>query len=223
MSAMLKIGAFLFLALGMQACSSIGIEAQQNNNDATVNFAEQEPTIALGPVYGNPGFGSPESPVSVVMFQDLTCGMCRAAFREFVTPFEESPEVRNGEVRFIFAEYPLGLFADDTAFAVAAKCADDQGEYLRLIDQMYHSPAKTYDAQNLERLAKDSGLNVSQFSQCMKSQEAMNAVLKDFAIGKSLQVKGTPTFFIDGEKSEGFRDFDTLRRQVRAALSSVAK
>ena len=58
-------------------------------------------------------------------------------------------------------------------------------------------------------------LNRSDFDKCMKSKEAEQIVRNDFEVGQKLEVKGTPTFFINGYKVVGAMSFDSLDEVVK--------
>ena len=62
-------------------------------------------------------------------------------------------------------------------------------------------------------------LDVDRFNRDRKSEEAKAAIKKDFELGKSLGVRGTPSFVVNGVFFSGvpeIKDLESLVAQIKA-------
>lgn len=145
----------------------------------------------------NPAKGNLNSPVTIIEFGDFKCPACKAAhpiINEILTKYNASLYYRNfplpihGEISFLSSE--------------AAECANEQGKFWE-----YHN--LLYDQQdfltkdNLRLYAKQMGLNEQQFNLCLDNENYKDVVSNDLSDAKKLNLKGTPTFFINGREVFG--------------------
>ena len=68
------------------------------------------------------------------------------------------------------------------------------------------------------QMAKDAGLDVKKFSDCLDKQETLDRVNADINEGKALGVYSTPTFFINGRAIIGFHGTGELRQTIEEFL-----
>jgi protein-disulfide isomerase len=88
--------------------------------------------------------------------------------------------------------------------AQAAACANDNGRFeaykailFRGQAQWSNSSSETATQQFAE-FATFSGLNKSQFLECLKSDSAKNAIASDMDIGRKVGLSSTPSFVVNG-------------------------
>jgi len=72
--------------------------------------------------------------------------------------------------------------------------------------------------ENLKEWAKELGLDVAKFSDCLDSGKFEQAVKKDLADGQLAGVGGTPTFFINGQKIVGAKSFESFQEVIETEL-----
>jgi protein-disulfide isomerase len=163
-------------------------------------------------------FGSTSAPVTVVMFQDLTCGMCKHAFNTIFKGVEKK-YIPTGKVRFIFAEYPLyGANSFDGQLGNAALCANEKGMYRKFIEAAYQTP---HDGSSkiIENFSKSLKEKSAWFEKCVKENRHLAQVAKDFELGKQLGVEGTPTFFINGKPFSNTPEFAPFEAGLESELA----
>lgn len=139
------------------------------------------------------------SPIVIHEFGDLQCPACRAAQSKIVQPLLKE---YGAKLRFEFKHFPIvSLHRHAMVAAQASECAADQGKFWDFIDLAYE---KQSDLRSdvFPVWAKELGLDVPLFERCRKSRIKKSAVLQDYEEGKSIGVKGTPTFFVNGEQVE---------------------
>ncbi|MBI1934212.1 thioredoxin domain-containing protein [Candidatus Peregrinibacteria bacterium] len=136
------------------------------------------------------------SPIVVHEFGDFQCPACRTAQSTIVQPLLEK---YGAKIRFEFKHFPIvSLHRHAMVAAQASECAADQGKFWDFVDLAYE---KQSDLRSdvFPVWAKELGLDVPLFERCLKSRMKKGTVLEDYEEGKSVGVKGTPTFFVNGE------------------------
>lgn len=136
------------------------------------------------------------SPIVVHEFGDLQCPACRAAQSKIVQPLLKEYGAR---IRFEFKHFPIvSLHRHAMVAAQASECAADQGKFWDFIDLVY---VKQSDLRSdvFPVWARDIKLDVPLFERCLASRVKKDAVLEDYEEGKTVGVKGTPMFFVNGE------------------------
>lgn len=148
------------------------------------------------PLLGNAG-----APLTLIEFSDYQCPFCSRFSRETL-PRIKKEYVDTGKVRYVFRDYPLPTHKEAPKAAEAANCAGDQGKYWQMHNRLFEQQSKI-SLSDLKNHAKDMGLNMEQFGQCLDSGKYIQEVQKDFQDGQKAGVGGTPTFFIGKTTKDG--------------------
>lgn len=149
----------------------------------------------------DPVMGSKNAPLTVIEFSDYECPFCKRSFSD-VIPNLKKDYIDTGKVKFVYRDFPLGFHQNAEKEAEAAECSRAQGGdavYFKFHDQIFTKTTSNGTGLALDQLpiiAKDLGLNVSQFQQCLDSGKYKDEVAKDIADGTAAGVSGTPTWFI---------------------------
>lgn len=137
--------------------------------------------------------------VTFVEFLDLECEACRAAY----PVVEQLREEHAGEVTFVLRYFPLSGHANAEPAALAAEAAARQGELEAMVDRLFETqPAwgEQHDPKDalFRSYAEELGLDMAQYDADVASPEVAARVQRDVDDGLSLDVQGTPTFYVDG-------------------------
>jgi predicted DsbA family dithiol-disulfide isomerase len=76
----------------------------------------------------------------------------------------------------------------------AANCAGEQDNYWQMHDRMFSG--KNLDVDSLKGYAKELGLDIQRFNECLDSGEGASEIRKDLQEGVEAGVRSTPTFLI---------------------------
>jgi protein-disulfide isomerase len=146
------------------------------------------------------------APVSLVEYGDYECPYCAQAY--LIT--KEIQERLGNKLRFVFRNFPITKIrphAYETALAAEAAAAQDK--FWEMYDYLFkHGQAVTNDS--LRRSAANLGLNLTRFDREFHDRIYSSHIDEDIQSGKSSGVKGTPTFFINGELYNRSWDLDSL-------------
>ncbi len=181
-----------------------------NNNQPTNN---QPSPASASPVKvsmdDDAVLGDKNAPLTMIEFSDYECPFCKRHFTD-VYPQIKKDYIDTGKLKMVFRDFiavpshnPLA-----TSEAMAANCAKEQAgdsAYYKFHDQIF---AKTTSNNGLALselpiIAKNIGLNVSQFQQCLDSNKFKAEVEKDQADGKAIGITGTPSFVVGKSTSSG--------------------
>jgi protein-disulfide isomerase len=150
--------------------------------------------------------GPEGAPVTVVEFSDFGCPFCamfgRGTFPELYREFVEP-----GQVRWVFVPFHLGQFSNSPEATRAAQCAAQQGRFFHMKERIYAGQrewkAERRPAALFEAYAADAGLDVPTYTACYGRDDGRARTRAANRAANLLGVRGTPTFFINGERLVG--------------------
>jgi protein-disulfide isomerase len=162
-----------------------------------------------------PSFGAPDARVTIVEFSDFQCPYCAEAARTL----RKLKETHGASVRVIFRHYPLPFHERAQAAAQAAAAAHAQNKFWEYHDMLFENQG-ALDAQALETYAERLKLDVAKFREASVDGAVANLVTSDVALGDSVNVRGTPTVFVNGKRLANGVDYDAVSAAVNEALAA---
>ena len=160
--------------------------------------------------------GTKGAKLTIVEFLDFDCPFCRASF----SPVREMIQKYNKQVYFIVRDFPLEeLHPRAIPSALAARCAAAQDKFWAYHDKLYIDQDHHEDA-DLERYARETGLDTVAFDQCYQHRTFAAAIQQDVQDGLRVGVQGTPTFFFNGVRVQGQLDGLTLEYLIQRFLKA---
>ena len=130
-------------------------------------------------------------------------------------------------VALVFRNYPIpSLHPNARAAAAVAEAAGLQGKFWEMHDLLYTNQGAWSNARAKERTdvfssyAKQLGLNVDKFNADLAGSAVTKKIDFDVAVGRQLQIDGTPTFFINGNKLN-LGDASSIENAVKDALKKA--
>ncbi|MFZ1010124.1 MAG: DsbA family protein [Candidatus Sulfotelmatobacter sp.] len=145
-----------------------------------------------------PTRGPKDAAVTIVEFGDLQCPACKAA-----QPAIEALVAAEPKARFVFQNFPLEMHNWAAKGAAYADCVGHASN-----DAFWKFVAKTYETQaditaenadeKLTALADGAGVKGADIAACATTPVTKAHVDASLALGKAVNVTGTPTLFING-------------------------
>jgi protein-disulfide isomerase len=183
------------------------------------------PVEAISGAKGYPGHavGSDSAPVEVIEYADFQCPACQSTWLLTIQDLKERL-VKTGQVRYVFRDFPLEIHDKSRIAHHAAACADEQGAFWQMHDQLYSSQAQwSAETGPVERRFRDYaeqlGLNVSQYDDCMASGRFRARIQASVDNGTALGVTSTPTFIIGNQRYPGMT-YDQLKHVVDSVAAA---
>jgi protein-disulfide isomerase len=186
----------------------------QQREDAAAAMADQDMIAAQMDALTNDGFswvgGNPDGDITVVEFMDYRCGYCKKAY----------PEVENllsadGNIRFIVKEFPiLGEQSIlGSQFAIAAHIVAGDDAYKSVHDTLMSYNGEI-TAESLSRLADSLDLDGAAILAKLDDPEVVRRISENRALGKALDISGTPTFVVQNQMVRGYVPAEQLQKMV---------
>jgi protein-disulfide isomerase len=152
----------------------------------------------------SPILGNPNAPITVVEFSDFQCPVCRNLHDALRSLLPNYPQAK-----VIFKDYPLdNIHPWARTAALAGRCAfqQDPKAFWKMYDSIYDgqdliSASNAYD--KMLGFAAEAGLDQQVFKACMSSPQTTQLVDASIANGNLLDVRSTPTVFVDGRRIVG--------------------
>ncbi|MBI5415918.1 MAG: thioredoxin domain-containing protein [Candidatus Omnitrophica bacterium] len=203
------------------------LEAQLRTVQATVQQAQAQPpqpppgpppedftTVYTIPVTHTPVIGQKNAPVTLVEFIDFQCPFCS----RFHAPMVEAVKADPGKVNYMIKNYPLSFHPQAKPAAKAALAAGEQGKYAEMATALLENNQNRGE-ELFKKLAKDIGLNVDKVWKDYQGKDAQweKYLQDDIDLGNQVGVRGTPTFYINGRKTNA-RDAAGWKAAVDQAL-----
>jgi NhaA family Na+:H+ antiporter len=157
--------------------------------------------------------GSPEAPVVLVEYGDYECPDCLNAW-----PIIKQLRERLGEgLAVVFRHFPQsGIHPHASAAAQAAEAAASQGKFWEMHDLLFGNQQKLADL-DLTHLALQLGLEIYGFQTDYERASHIRRIAEDMETGTQSGVRGTPTFFINGCRYSGKKDFASMLAAIEKA------
>ncbi|MBZ5680978.1 MAG: thioredoxin domain-containing protein [Acidobacteriia bacterium] len=147
-----------------------------------------------------PARGPKDAAVTIVEFGDLQCPACKAA-----QPGIEGLVAAEPNARFLFQNFPLEMHnwaAKGAAYSDCVGRASNEA-FWKFVSKTYETQADI-TAENVDEkltaIADGAGLKGSDIAACAAKPETKARVDVSIALGKSVDVTGTPSLFINGRK-----------------------
>lgn len=132
--------------------------------------------------------------------------------------------VEQGNVRFVYRHLPV-INEQSVHAAIASECAADQGRFWEYHDLLFEEYARagreTFQDARLKQLARQIGLDGSEFDACLDSGEHLERLQADVDDGRAAGVEATPTLIIDGNLLRGLQSYEEYQQAIEAALAEA--
>jgi len=166
--------------------------------------------------------GQEDAPVTVIEYASFTCPHCRN-FHDTVWEKFKADYIETGKVKFVYREVyfdKYGLWA-----AMVARCGGPE-KYFPISDIIYTTQREWVSADseagiadNLRKIGLTAGIAPDTLDACMKDNDTAKAMVATYQANATRdEVKGTPTFFINGEMHSGEMSYEAFAALVDAKL-----
>ncbi len=161
--------------------------------------------------------GEEKALVTVVEFLDFQCPFS-ARFHPILA---EALKAYPKEVKYMLKNFPLSFHPQAKPAAKAALAAGEQGKYWEMVEVLLKNN-QNLNEETFKKLAKELGLNVRKFSKDYTEKDAKweDLFKEDISLAREIDVRGTPTFFINGRKTNA-RDAESFKKEITKALEEA--
>ena len=172
------------------------------------------------PIDGSPFRGSESAPITLVEFADFECPHCGLVAPMLDKVFEANKD----KMRLVYKFMPLSGHPHGEIAARAAIAAMNQGKFWEMHHALFTNQ-QHLEQGDLERYAKEIGLDLSKFRADMQSPATKERLEKDKKLADAVNVQGTPTIYINGREfdpSQEVEEWIALELQMMGGDSAPA-
>ena len=176
--------------------------AQEGQRD-TSSFGLQEMVL-----------GDENAPITMIEYASYTCPHCRN-FHQGMFKNIKADYIDTGKVKFIYREVyfdRFGLWA-----SILARCGGED-KFFAITDALYAQQSNWGNgsaeevAAKIARLGVAAGLNRAQVDACFADGDTAKALVEWYEYNRDMdEVNSTPTFFVNGERTQNFRNYADFR------------
>ena len=137
----------------------------------------------------------------IAEYSDYQCPHCRRGHEQMRQLIRDHPE----KVRLVHRQYPLDQACNRSltrpfhpyacAYAKLSYCAEEQNRFWEANDFLFEHGRRKAPVTTKE-LSREIGIDFDLLQRCMSSDSAAQAIETDLEEGRSLGIRGTPTFVI---------------------------
>lgn len=191
---------------------------------AVVHFSQSSPVTSSGtaaPITDADHVrGTPDATVQLVEYSDFQCPACAA-----IQPFIQQILDQFGDrITFTYRHYPLTTIHPNAERAAqAAEAAAVQGKFWEYHDLLFDRQSVWSSERNPDQLflqyANELGLNTEWFAGDLDSSTGREKIQVDTASGDRAGVRGTPSFFLNGQPLT-FTSYEQFRQLIADAVAA---
>ena len=163
--------------------------------------------------------GNKNAKVTIVEFSDFQCPFSQ----RFHPVIPEVLKAYPNDVNYVLKNFPLSFHPEAEPATKASLAAREQGKYWEMVEALFAS-GRDLKEDKYKELAKQLGLNVNKFMKDYKEKDSdwEKLIAEDMSVANSSDVRGTPTFFINGKKTNA-RDLAGFKQEIDSVLKNNTK
>jgi protein-disulfide isomerase len=132
-------------------------------------------------------------------------------------------QIINGDVLYIYYDYPLNIHPQAEVSANAARCAGEQSavSYWDMHDMLFARPREWSNGNanaTFIQFADEMGLNVDEFTACVEEGRYNEQIQADFEYGISKGVTSTPYFFVNDQPLVGAQPLEVFNQAIATVM-----
>ena len=163
------------------------------------------------------------APLTIIEYASMTCGHC-ATFKKETFPQVKKNWVETGKAVFVLRDLPWDNLA--LGMSAVARCVPPE-QFYPMTSALFAAQKKIVTGNPLEEIKAVgalSGMAPEQVEACIGNMELQRGIQRSKAIAREvLGVKGTPTFFVNGELIDGAKDYATFNAALEKAYAAATK
>jgi len=174
---------------------------------------------------GQPNYGKAGAPVTIVVFGDFQCPLCKA---EADTMRKNLVQTFPDKVQVYFKDFPLeSIHPWARAASNTGRCIykQDPQAFWKFHDWIYENQeGVTVETLNSKVMtwAGTAGVDTIQLGRCVDGKVGDKEVAQNMAEGRALGVDATPTLYLNGRKLVGAMEWPIMQQLVALEIEHQA-
>ncbi len=166
--------------------------------------------------------GTSTAKVTLVEYLDFECEAC-GAFYPITTRLKEEYK---DDMRLVIRYFPLSGHKNSRTAAHAVEAAGKQGKFWEMYNILFTKQSEwsekpVANQDQFEKYAVEAGvMDIEQWKKDVVSDEVKKRVDDSYKEAVSLNLQGTPSFFLDGKKIETPRGYESFKLLIEKAKNN---
>lgn len=203
--------AAVFLAIVGVAVAIVLSQAETDGGDTELEGVGEITSQLRGIPQSDLVLGDPDAEVTLVEYGDLQCPACKVYAEEIVPEAIES-KVRAGEARLEFRNFTI-IGEESVPAGAAAIAAGEQGRGWNFVELFYRNQGfegTGYVTDDfLTAVAEGAGVpDIARWNRDRHSQRILAEVERTTTEARRLGLGGTPSFAVEGPRTDGLEPID---------------
>lgn len=192
------------------------------NGEKTTESTNVSQTAALEIKANDWAVGPVDAKATLVEYLDFECEAC-GAYYPITTQLKEEYK---DSMRFVVRYFPLPGHKNSKTAAYAVEAAGKQGKFWEMYSILFTKQTEWSEQQianqdQFEKYAVEAGvMNIDQWKTDVKSDEIMKRVEDSYKEAVSLNLQGTPSFFLNGKKIENPKGYESFKLLIEKAKNN---
>ena len=158
--------------------------------------------------------GDTHAPIVLIEYGDYECPHCGAAY----PIIKELQKYFGKNMLLVFRNFPLAeIHPHALAAAYVAEASALQHKFWEVHDLIFENQ-RNLSVQQLLGYAERAGADIKKLAKDLDSQQIIDKVENDMEGGARSGVNGTPTFFINGKRHDGYYEYEVLKAAIENFL-----
>ncbi|HEU4576826.1 MAG TPA: thioredoxin domain-containing protein [Polyangiaceae bacterium] len=192
--------------------------SSSNSGERALSATERSPSSPIPITAGDPSWGKPEAPVTIVELSDLECPFCARALATIARVQKEyGPE----KVRLVWKHNPLPGHRNARPAAEAAATVQGLGGDFWKFSELAFANQKQLTPENFVSWAAEAGLERQRFQTALAVKRYTAKVEQDLALARQLGVDSAPQFRINGKPLIGAQPYETFAQLIDEQLAAA--
>lgn len=166
--------------------------------------------------------GTSTAKVTLVEYLDFECEAC-GAYYPMVTQLKEEYK---DDMRLVVRYFPLPGHKNSRTAAHAVEAAGKQGKFWEMYSILFTKQSEwsekpVANQDQFEKYAVEAGVaNIDQWKKDVVSDEVKKRVDDSYKEAVSLNLQGTPSFFLDGKRIENPKGYESFKLLIEKAKNN---
>lgn len=161
--------------------------------------------------------GSRTPQATIIEFGDFACPYSK----ESAPVIKKLAEEYSDKVKVVWRDYLRN--SDSIDLAMTARCAGEQGKFWEMHDELFNhqDSLTTNDADRADKLvdlAEYINLDIDKFKICLSNQTYLEQIKKDYEDGNTLEIVGTPSWFVNYYEFHGTVSEQKFRELINGII-----
>ncbi|MCK5909561.1 MAG: DsbA family protein [Caulobacter sp.] len=169
--------------------------------------------------------GNPNAKVTVVEYASASCSHC-AEWNEDVYPAFKAKYIDTGKVNYVYREILTPPNEVAAAAFLMARCAG-KDKYFQVTEALYRAQRNIFTSGDIRgellTIAQAAGMNEAQFNACLSDENAAKSAERIEKMMSDNNIRGTPTFEVNGKRLGGEEGGEQTLSQLDAAIAEASK